>query len=441
MSIILISLLGAWIVSLPYEGQLLYIIAKNYSMESETILDISLAMQVFGLILGGVIVRKIETAKKVLIIALPVSILCSVTFLFPSYMVWTITLTVCAAIAGICITSTGYFIKNSILPENRFRTVAEILIIINVIKLIISVMTLYASTQAGVAFTVLVLAAAWYLVSKIDYSHGNTITAREFDKKTGYKALFLLFLFIAIIAVDFGIMTQTVNPKYDSFGWLTSWYWILPYAGTALIIRRMKNTDNRSGMLYISIGLLGFGYILFMLLDYTIGSYLIVNTIMMSAWAIYDIFWWSILAEMLDMAKNSAKILSIGFSAIMIGVLAGKLITDNLMDSSLSILVLAAMFIILFILPVLHRFLSIMIKRSDFAADYDEKKILNLPADAASFSDREKEIAVLLLKGRTCKLIAADLGLSENTVKTHIKNVYAKLRVKKKSEFFNLLIK
>jgi len=248
-------------------------------------------------------------------------------------------------------------------------------------------------------------------------------------------------LFIAIIAVDFGIMTQTVNPKYDSFGWLTSWYWILPYAGTALIIRRMKNTDNRSGMLYISIGLLGFGYILFMLLDYTIGSYLIVNTIMMSAWAIYDIFWWSILAEMLDMAKNSAKILSIGFSAIMIGVLAGKLITDNLMDSSLSILVLAAMFIILFILPVLHRFLSIMIKRSDFAADYDEKKILNLPADAASFSDREKEIAVLLLKGRTCKLIAADLGLSENTVKTHIKNVYAKLRVKKKSEFFNLLIK
>ncbi len=56
-------------------------------------------------------------------------------------------------------------------------------------------------------------------------------------------------------------------------------------------------------------------------------------------------------------------------------------------------------------------------------------------------TQREREIAALLLKGRTYKMIAGELFLSENTVKTHIKNIYFKLNIKSKTELVNLMVK
>lgn len=42
---------------------------------------------------------------------------------------------------------------------------------------------------------------------------------------------------------------------------------------------------------------------------------------------------------------------------------------------------------------------------------------------------KEKEILQLLVKGKSFKMIAADAGISYETVRTHIKNIYTKLQV------------
>jgi DNA-binding NarL/FixJ family response regulator len=55
-------------------------------------------------------------------------------------------------------------------------------------------------------------------------------------------------------------------------------------------------------------------------------------------------------------------------------------------------------------------------------------------------TERECEIAALLLRGRTYKMVANELYLSENTVKTHIKNIYSKLNIRSKAELVSLLI-
>lgn len=432
-SIFIISLLGAWIVSFPYEGQLLYTLAKNYSIEISGLLDISLVLQVVGLILGGIFLRGLKPARKTIILAVPVCILCTVTFFFPSYYVWMVTLTVCSTIAGMCITAFGYFFKNFVVPDNRFRTAAIIIININILKMLVNNISLYISIQAGFIFTIIMLGAAWLLTFRIPFREDKKLAARDFDKKTGFKALILLFLFIAIISIDFGIMIEKINPKYTSSGWLSSWYWLLPYLGAALIMKNLKNTDDRSNVLYVAVGMIGFGFILFLILDYSVSSFLIVNLIMMGAWAVSDIFWWSILLEMLEMVKSSAIILSVGFSGVMIGVLAGKIIANSnpiIIGSSLSIVSMAVVCLTLFILPILHSLLSRMIKKNAAAP-------INFPDSVDTLTEREKQIAALLLKGRTCKLIAAELYLSENTVKTHIKNIYSKLGVKSKSELFN----
>ncbi|NCB01711.1 MAG: LuxR family transcriptional regulator, partial [Spirochaetia bacterium] len=54
-------------------------------------------------------------------------------------------------------------------------------------------------------------------------------------------------------------------------------------------------------------------------------------------------------------------------------------------------------------------------------------------------SVREKEILLLLVKGDTSHEIAANLFISHNTVKSHIKHIYEKLHVSTRVQLFSLL--
>ena len=49
-------------------------------------------------------------------------------------------------------------------------------------------------------------------------------------------------------------------------------------------------------------------------------------------------------------------------------------------------------------------------------------------------SKREKEVVDLLLQGKTNKLIAFSLGISNRTVEFHLKNIYAKFQVNSRIE-------
>jgi DNA-binding NarL/FixJ family response regulator len=49
-------------------------------------------------------------------------------------------------------------------------------------------------------------------------------------------------------------------------------------------------------------------------------------------------------------------------------------------------------------------------------------------------SAREREVLVLLVEGASNKVLAARLGLSENTVKTHLSRIFSKLAVQSRAE-------
>ena len=55
------------------------------------------------------------------------------------------------------------------------------------------------------------------------------------------------------------------------------------------------------------------------------------------------------------------------------------------------------------------------------------------------FTKREKEIIVLLSQGRTLQFTADQLGISLNTVRGHMKRLYAKVDVHSKEELLDLL--
>jgi len=59
--------------------------------------------------------------------------------------------------------------------------------------------------------------------------------------------------------------------------------------------------------------------------------------------------------------------------------------------------------------------------------------------NAYSFTKREKEIAVAWLENKTVPEIASELTISEQTVRTFIKKIYAKTNVGSKGDLFQLL--
>ncbi|MDD6815901.1 MAG: helix-turn-helix transcriptional regulator [Firmicutes bacterium] len=65
--------------------------------------------------------------------------------------------------------------------------------------------------------------------------------------------------------------------------------------------------------------------------------------------------------------------------------------------------------------------------------------VLNRLAEGYHLSQREKEIAGLLCKGKNNNDIAADLFLSPNTVKVHTSNLYKKLGVKNRVQALQVL--
>ncbi len=58
--------------------------------------------------------------------------------------------------------------------------------------------------------------------------------------------------------------------------------------------------------------------------------------------------------------------------------------------------------------------------------------------DISQFSKREKEVIELLLQGKSNKQIALALGVSQNTVEYHLKNIYKKLQVNSRHAFGTL---
>ncbi len=51
-----------------------------------------------------------------------------------------------------------------------------------------------------------------------------------------------------------------------------------------------------------------------------------------------------------------------------------------------------------------------------------------------ALTKREKEVAKLLINEKTYKKISEEIGISQNTVKTHVKNIYYKFEVKNKKD-------
>lgn len=449
LSVIVFSLFSAWLLAFPFQGQILYALAASRQVFAEGFITMAIYSHFMGLLLCGFLVKTIKGAKTLMLGSIIICLLASAVFFLPPSGLWLPALIVCSFLSGCFVAAWGFFFQGCTPRNERIKTAADGLIISNLLMILLNMTAIHLTAYTGLTLAMLMLGAAFFFALRLP--NNQTRNGSGSAAVSIMKPLGLLCLFIGLLTINSGLMYQVLNPAFVHLEWLVSWYWAVPYVLALYIMRNLPRKSNRTYLLYVAIAMIGFAFIVFMLIDRSALSYVIVNTLMLGACGVYDLFWWSILGEMLDLVKNPARLLGIGLSANVLGVLLGALVGNSITSLEVqspnsTLLALSIVCLSLVILPPLHRQLTLLLKEHVFltmVADLPVNEADNLPKNIKGFNqltERESEIAALLLKGKTYRMISQELRVSENTVKTHVKNIYAKVGVQSRTELMNILL-
>ena len=209
---------------------------------------------------------------------------------------------------------------------------------------------------------------------------------------------------------------------------------------------------KRSRILYIGMAMIIGAFISFMLLGRNTSDYLTVDTLMLGACGIFDLFWWSILGEMLDYSDNPAQTFGIGLSANVFGVLCGGVLgmavtSMGLPGAEVAVIALTVVCVTLVMLPPLNHQLVLLLKSHAYLAAYDnmsqsqQTDIVRQVKTLDPLTVREQEVLQLILSGKSNREIAGALFISENTVKTHARSIFSKYDVSSRAELISTLLK
>ncbi len=450
------ALFFGWLLSLPFEGGVLSSLLSQYPQSDESMITtVAIIAHFSGLFSCGFFFKKRTQAKSLLTVSGLICIACSVVLAFPYSPLWVLSVGLMSLLAGFCVASWSFWFLSETVKNERLQIAADILIYSNVVMILCNVIAENASATIGLVLSIALITLATVLSQMLPDRPEGTIKGKEPFKIENYiapkKPFSALYLFVTIITINSGLMYCVVGPAFEHLTLLTSWYWAVPYIAALVVMKKLQKGTNRQYCLTVAIAMIGASFVFFAILDRSALSYIIIDTLMLGACGICDIFWWSILGEMLDFSKNPPRMLGMGLSANILGIILGSFVAkgvETLGSGSLEVMTNIAVgivFVIIVILPLLYRQLSTVLTDHSFALELremtseqkkDVAESLSMPGE---FTDREREITEKLLQGKTYKLIAEELFITENTIKFHMKNIYSKLGVHNKTELLKVL--
>ncbi len=454
LSIYGFSLLFAYLLSFVFEGQVLYSLIDHYNYNSSGYILAAIIAHFIGLFSCGSIVKSPIMARRTMLSSMVICFIVTFPFFFNMPTLWALGLVVSGYAGGCAVASWGYFLKAFTPKNQRIKTCADVLIYSNIIMIFINVIAINLSALVGLIMSILCLVVGmifiWLL--PVDTNGISTEGMEGKESRDIQKSLVMLFLFVATITINSGLMYQVINPAFEHLTVLVSWYWAVPYIFALMLMRNLPSKAKGSKILYIGMAMIIASFISFMLLGREAIDYIIVNTLMLGACGIFDLFWWSIIGEMLDYVKNPVKVFGVGLAANVFGVLFGDIIgvgvnSIQVPSAEITVMALVVVCVTLVMLPSLNRQLTTLIKSHLYLVVYDsmskpqQSDIIQNTKVLTPLTDRENQVLQLILTGKSNREIAEVLFISESTVKTHVGNIYSKYNVSSRGELFSMLLK
>ncbi|HCS10995.1 MAG TPA: helix-turn-helix transcriptional regulator [Clostridiales bacterium] len=451
MAVLVHSLFSSWMLSFIFEGQIFQYLAKEYNFPADSLIIGSSAAMFSGLLLGGFFIKTKMHTKLLFLYSYPFFIALSLIFFFPPSVLWNMGIISGSFISGCCVASWGFYFKTVSEKNERIKIAADVLIISNILMIILNAAAINVSPRIGLSLSIIMLVFAFILVLKLPSDYNEDYVNKKNNSLSITNLLLFFYIFIVILTINSGLMYHVINPAFEHLESLTSWYWAVPYVAAIFILRNFSRKIKSSYILHLAIAMIGLSFIAFIALDRSAASYFVINTLMLGSYGVYDLFFWSILGMMLDYHENPAKILGIGLSANVLGIVLGglvgsNLIADNLHGINTSLLAFAVVCVTLALLPPLNKRLSSMLKgHTYFTAftempEFKQNSQIDKISTFGNLSEREKQVASLLLQGKTYKTIAGELFISENTVKYYVKNIYSKFNIQSRAELIDIVM-
>lgn len=448
------SFLFAYILSFQFEGQVLYSLLNLRGTDANPYIMTAIVAHFMGLFTCGLFVKSQTVAKNMMLGAMGLCLAATIPFFFPPSSLWLVGLIVSGYFSGCAVAAWGFFLR-AFTPENeRIKSCADVLIYSNLLMIAVNVVSMNRSTFTGLGFSVLCLVIGMVFIWMLPLKQENEQNKIFKNKTHGdiKTPLILLCLFVFIITINSGLMYEVINPAFEHLTRLVSWYWAVPYIVALAIMRNLPMKAKRSRILYMGMAMIIGAFISFMLLGRNTSDYLIVDTLMLGACGIFDLFWWSILGEMLDYSDNPAYTFGIGLSTNVFGVLCGgvlgmTLTSIGLPSAEVAVIALTVVCLTLVMLPPLNRQLVLLLKNHTYLTAYDnmnqsrQRDIVCQIKTLDPLTPREQEVLQLILSGKSNREIAGALFISESTVKTHVRNIFSKYDVGSRAELISTLLK
>lgn len=448
------SFLFAYILSFQFEGQVLYSLLDLRGTDADRYILAAIIAHFAGLFTCGLFVKSQAAARSMMLGGMGLCLAASVPFFFAPSSLWLSGLIVSGYFSGCSVAAWGFFLRAFTPKNERIKSCADVLIYSNLLMIAVNVFAMNRSPFIGLSLSMLCLvigiAFIWMLPLEQENEQNKTVKNRTHG---GIKnQLILLCFFVFIITINSGLMYQVINPAFEHLTGLVSWYWALPYIVALIIMRNLPMKAKRSRILYIGMAMIIGAFISFMLLGQNTSDYLIVDTLMLGACGIFDLFWWSILGEMLDYSDNPAQTFGIGLSANVFGILCGGVLgmavtSMGLPGAEVAVIALTVVCVTLVMLPPLNNQLVLLLKSHAYLAAYDnmsqsqQTDIVRQTKTLDPLTVREQEVLQLILSGKSNREIAGALFISESTVKTHARNIFSKYDVGSRAELISTLLK
>ena len=454
ISVATFSFSFAYLLSFLFEGQVLYRVLDLHETDANRYILSAIIAHFIGLCTCSLFVRSQATAKSIMLGGMGLCLVATVPFFFAPSPLWLGGLIIAGYVSGCAVAAWGYFLRAFTPKNERIKSCADALIYSNLLMIAVNMVAMNRSPLIGLGLSMLCLVIGmpfiWMLPAEQENEQNKT-----FHNKThgGIKnPLILLCLFVFIITINSGLMYQVINPAFEHLTGLVSWYWAVPYIVALAIMRNLPMKAKRSRILYIGMAMIMGAFISFMLLGRKTSDYLIVDTLMLGACGICDLFWWSILGEMLDYSDNPSQTFGIGLSANVFGVLCGGVLgmavtSMGLPGAEVAVIALTVVCVTLVMLPPLNHQLVLLLKSHAYLAAYDnmsqsqQTDIVRQIKTLDPLTVREQEVLQLILSGKSNREIAGALFISESTVKTHARNIFSKYDVGSRAELISTLLK
>ena len=277
-------------------------------MDASRMVFIAISAHFLGLFTGGFLVKDMPAAKKMMKRSSLVCLCGSLIFFADLPVLLLLVLGLIAYAAGLFVASWGYYMRSGTKSGERIKTAADVLIYSNILMIIINAVSVLLSAHIGLCLSIAALIGVQYFTTKLktDRQPAEPFSARA-DAIGMLKPLGFLCLFVVVITINSGLMYEVINPAFANHEALVSFYWALPYIIALLIMRNLPKKINRTYALFVGIAMIGLSFVFFMVLDRSESSYLVIDTLMLGACGIFDLFWWSILGEMPRFKRESCE--------------------------------------------------------------------------------------------------------------------------------------